>query len=87
MSLDEASQLIRDTLLLALAISAPMLVIGLVVGIFVSVLQAITQIQEQTLAFVTKIAAMVGAAIALMPWMCHRLMEYATQMIINGQVR
>ncbi len=87
MSLDQASELIRDTLLLALLISAPMLVIGLVVGVLVSLLQAVTQIQEQTLSFIPKIAAMVGAAIVLMPWISHRLMSYAIEMFTSGQIR
>jgi flagellar biosynthesis protein FliQ len=87
MSLDQASELIRNTLLLALLISAPMLVIGLCVGIFVSLLQAVTQIQEQTLSFVPKIIAMVIAAITLMPWMSHRLMMYAAEMFASGRLR
>ncbi len=87
MSLDQATELIRNTLLLALTISAPMLLIGLCVGIFVSLLQAVTQIQEQTLSFIPKILAMVVAAIALMPWMSHRLMIYAATMFVTGQAR
>jgi flagellar biosynthetic protein FliQ len=87
MSLDQASELIRDTLLMALFISAPMLGIGLVVGIIISLVQAVTQIQEQTLTFVPKIVAMVSAAIILMPWMSHRLMSYATEMFVSGHVR
>jgi flagellar biosynthetic protein FliQ len=86
MNLDQATELIRHTLLLALIVSAPMLLIGLGVGIVVSLLQAITQIQEQTLTFVPKIAAMVGAAILLMPWIGHRLLEYSAAMFLNGQV-
>jgi flagellar biosynthetic protein FliQ len=78
--------LIRHTLLLALIVSAPMLLIGLLVGIVVSLLQAVTQIQEQTLTFVPKIAAMVAAAILLMPWIGHRLLEYSSAMFLNGQV-
>ena len=68
MNLDTATELVRQTLVLALVVSAPMLVIGLVVGIIVSLLQAVTQIQEQTLTFVPKIVAMIAAAIVLMPW-------------------
>ena len=60
MSLEQATELIRHTLMLALIISAPMLLIGLVVGIVVSLLQAVTQIQEQTLTFIPKIVAMVA---------------------------
>ena len=80
MTLDAATDLVRQTLVLTLIISAPMLIIGLVVGVIVSLLQAVTQIQEQTLTFVPKIAAMVGAAILLMPWISHRVMEYTAAM-------
>jgi flagellar biosynthetic protein FliQ len=81
MSLDQATDLVRQTLLLALVVSSPMLVIGLVVGVIVSLLQAVTQIQEQTLTFVPKIVAMVTSAILLMPWIGHRLMEYSVMML------
>jgi flagellar biosynthetic protein FliQ len=81
MSLDQATDLVRQTLLLALVVSSPMLVIGLMVGVTVSLLQAVTQIQEQTLTFVPKIVAMVTSAILLMPWIGHRLMEYSVLML------
>jgi len=87
MSLEQASDLIRNTLLLALIISAPMLMIGLIVGIVISLLQAVTQIQEQTLTFIPKIVSMVLAAVVMMPWIGHRLMSYAADMFISGQVR
>lgn len=80
MTLDQATELIRHTLLLALVIAAPMLIIGLVVGVLISLVQALTQIQEQTLTFVPKIAAMVTASILLMPWISMRLMAYAHAM-------
>jgi flagellar biosynthetic protein FliQ len=86
MTLDQATEYIRQTLLLALIVSAPMLLIGLLVGIVVSLLQAITQIQEQTLTFVPKIAAMVAAAILLMPWIGQRLIEYSRAMFLGGQL-
>jgi flagellar biosynthetic protein FliQ len=79
-----AVDLVRHTLIIALTISAPMLIIGLVVGILVSLLQAVTQIQEQTLSFIPKIVAMVAAAILLMPWTAQRLMEYSREMFTNG---
>ena len=86
MTQDQATEFVRQTLLLALIVSAPMLLIGLLVGVVVSLLQAITQIQEQTLTFVPKIAAMVAAAILLMPWIGHRLLEYSRAMFLNGQL-
>lgn len=79
-TLDQATDLVRHTLVLALIVSTPMLAIGLVVGVLVSLFQAITQIQEQTLTFVPKIVAMVASAILLFPWMGHFLTEYAAQM-------
>jgi flagellar biosynthesis protein FliQ len=84
MNVDQATDLIRHTLVLALTISAPMLLIGLAVGILVSLFQAVTQIQEQTLTFIPKIAAMTVAAIVLMPWIAQRLLEYTSTMFKVG---
>ncbi len=86
MDVDQATDLIRHTLVLALTISAPMLLIGLAVGIIVSLLQAVTQIQEQTLTFIPKITAMFAAAILLFPWIGHRLIEYTGAMLLTGQL-
>ena len=82
MTLDQATELIQHSLIMALMVSAPMLCIGLVVGILVSLFQAVTQIQEQTLTFIPKITAMVCAAIILMPWIGQRLIAY-TQMMFE----
>jgi flagellar biosynthetic protein FliQ len=78
MNLEQATGLLQHTLILALIVSAPMLCIGLVVGVLVSLFQAVTQIQEQTLTFIPKITAMVAAAILLMPWISQRLLTYTT---------
>lgn len=81
MDINQANDLVRQTLILALFISAPMLLIGLAVGLVVSLIQAVTQIQEQTLSFIPKTAAMVAAAILLMPWITQQLVEYAARML------
>ena len=86
MNVDEATELIRHTLVLTLIVSAPMLIIGLGVGVIVSLLQAVTQIQEQTLTFIPKIAAMFAAAILLLPWIGQRLIEYTASMLLHGQL-
>ena len=86
MTVDHATELIRHTLIMALIVSAPMLIIGLVVGVVVSLLQAVTQIQEQTLTFIPKITAMFAAAILLMPWIGHRLVEYTASMLLTGNI-
>lgn len=84
MDTKQAIDLVRQALILAMIVSAPMLIIGLVVGVFVSLLQAVTQIQEQTLTFVPKIAAMITAAVILMPWIGQHLLEYATKIFSGG---
>jgi flagellar biosynthetic protein FliQ len=78
---DKATDLVRQTLVLAMMIAAPMLLVGLVVGLIISLVQAVTQIQEQSLSFIPKTAAMIVAAIVLMPWISHRLLEYTAQML------
>jgi len=84
MGITDATDLVRQTLLLAMIVSAPMLLIGLAVGVIVSLFQAVTQIQEQTLTFIPKIAAMTVAAIVLMPWIAQRLLEYTSHMFSVG---
>ena len=86
MNLQDATDLVRHTLVLALFISLPMLAIGLVVGVVVSLVQAMTQIQEQTLSFVPKTIAMVAAAVLLMPWIALRLVEYTRAMLADGRL-
>ena len=81
---DIATDLVRQTLVLAMMIAAPMLLVGLLVGLIISLVQAVTQIQEQSLSFIPKTAAMVISAIVLMPWISHRLVEYASVMLGGG---
>ena len=84
MTLDSATDLVRHTLVITLLIASPMLLIGLVVGVTISIVQAITQIQEQTLTLIPKITAMVLAAALLLPWIATRLMEYTTSVFSTG---
>ena len=80
MELNTAMDLGRRVLLLALFICAPMMIIGLVVGVTVSLVQAVTQVQEMTLTFVPKIIAMVIAGIIFMPYISQKLMAFASEM-------
>ena len=80
MNVDQATDLIRQTLLLALTISAPMLLIGLAVGIIVSLFQAVTQIQEQTLTFIPKIVGMGLVLVIAGPWMLSEVVTYTAQL-------
>lgn len=78
----EANELdvVQQALMEALIVSAPILLAGLVVGLLVSLFQAVTQIQEQTLSFVPKIAAMVIVAVVLLGWIASRLLDFSIEM-------
>ena len=69
--------------MVVLLVSAPMLGLGLTVGLAVSVFQATTSIQEQTLAFIPKIIAVFVAVLIFGPWMLSIMVEYVTNMLVN----
>ncbi|HNR99792.1 MAG TPA: flagellar biosynthesis protein FliQ [Planctomycetota bacterium] len=73
----------RTALWTALALSLPLLAAGLIVGLAVSLLQAVTQIQEQTLSFVPKILAITGTLLILMPWMLRVLVDYTHEVFMK----
>lgn len=66
-----------------LKISAPMLGVGLIVGLLVSIFQATTQIQEQTLAFVPKIIAVFLALLIFGPWILNIMIDFTSQLLGN----
>jgi len=66
-----------------LLICGPLLILALVIGLIVSIFQATTQIQEQTLAFVPKIVAVLLGMIFFGPWMLSRLLSYTTGIFSN----
>ena len=77
-----AMELGRNAFWMALSTSAPILVMGLLVGLAISFFQAVTQLQEQTLTFVPKIAAMVIAAAIFIPWIANRMVAFTQEMIV-----
>jgi flagellar biosynthesis protein FliQ len=64
---------------ITLVISGPLLLLALVVGLLVSIFQATTQIQEQTLAFIPKIVAVLIGIVFFGPWMLSKLITYSSQ--------
>lgn len=81
MDFDTAIALGRHAFVMALISAAPILLIGLAVGLLISLFQAVTQLQEQTLTFVPKIAAMVVAAGLFIPWIAEQMVSFARQML------
>ena len=83
MSGDLVIQMAQEAVRMVLLISAPMLGLGLLVGLAVSVFQATTSIQEQTLAFIPKIVAVFVAILIFGPWMLRLMVEYVTNVLVN----
>ncbi|POR04710.1 flagellar biosynthetic protein FliQ [Alkalispirochaeta sphaeroplastigenens] len=82
MSLGQAVTIFRSGIFQLLIVSSPILLIAMVTGLIISILQATTSIQEQTLTFVPKIAAILLALIYFGPWIMQMLMQY-TLMLLN----
>ena len=80
MSVGFAINLIRGGALQALMIAAPLLLVGLLVGLIISIFQATTSIQEQTLTFVPKIAAILGALILFGPWIIVSMVQFTLRL-------
>jgi flagellar biosynthetic protein FliQ len=76
-----AISILRGGVLQLLIVAAPILLIGLGVGLIISILQATTSIQEQTITFVPKIAAILLALIFFGPWILEQVVEYTRTLI------
>ena len=76
MNTDVVISLATQAMNVAFKVAMPLLLAGLVVGLIVSVFQAVTQIQEQTLAFIPKIIAIAAVLVILGPWMLGQVLSY-----------
>lgn len=76
---ESAVEMATQMLLVMLKIAAPILLVGMLVGLAISIFQSVTSIQDQTLTFVPKIGVMVIVAALLIPWIAQRLVEYAIE--------
>lgn len=73
--------LLKETIFLILMLSAPVLIVAMVVGLAISVVQAVTQIQEATITFVPKILASLATLIAVSPWMLNFYIDHTQRML------
>ena len=83
MSVEFVSDLANRALWITLLISAPILGLGLAVGVAVSIFQAVTQIQEMTLTFIPKIIAIFLAVLVFGKWMMLVLLNFTSNLWIN----
>ncbi len=83
MNQDTVTSLATQAMTLALKIAGPMLLVGLVIGLLVSIFQAVTSIQEQSLSFIPKIVGVAALIVVLGPWMLDQLIAYAQNLYMS----
>ena len=74
------STVLRDGLLVAIKLSAPMLLLGMAVGVLIAIFQAVTQIHEQTLGFIFKVIVIVAVLLLGGGWMMETLLDYTREL-------
>lgn len=80
MSLGMAVSLLNSGIFYTLLLASPVLIIGIVVGLIISIFQATTSIQDQTISFVPKIGAILGSLVVFGPWIFGTLTQYTINM-------
>jgi flagellar biosynthetic protein FliQ len=75
--------LAKESIKLCILISGPFLLTALIVGLIISILQAVTQIQEMTLTFVPKILALIVVFVLTLPWLLKKLISFTENLILN----
>ena len=80
MTQDTVTSLVIDMMGITIKVAMPMLLVALIVGLAVSVFQAVTQIQEQTLSFIPKILALVAVVVIAGPWMLSSVVDWTHEL-------
>jgi len=83
MSADFAVQIIYNGVILTILLSMPAVGVGLIVGFVISLFQAVTQIQEQTLTFVPKVIAVLGMVAVTAPWIASLMIDFTVTLWSN----
>jgi flagellar biosynthesis protein FliQ len=83
MQFDSYADITHQAIKVALMISAPMLIGALIMGILVSLFQAVTQINEQTLSFIPKILVIVAALVFFAPWMSDTMTTFTKELFLS----
>ena len=83
MDQDTVVNLATQAMVLALKIAGPILLLGLIIGLLVSIFQAVTSIQEQSLSFIPKVIGVAVLIVVLGPWMLDQLVGYAQNLYMS----
>ena len=81
MTTDFAVQIVRETLTATFWVSAPLLIVGFVIGVVVSLIQIVTSIQDSAFSAIPRLAAFLVSLILLLPWMLNRLMSFTVSIL------
>ncbi len=84
MGVEQVSALLQETIRIALIVSAPFLAAAMVVGLVISILQAATQVNEQTLTFVPKIVLVLGTFSLLFPWIMGTVVDFGVRLLTTA---
>jgi flagellar biosynthetic protein FliQ len=83
MDQDTVVNLATQAMILSLKIAGPILLLGLIIGLLVSIFQAVTSIQEQSLSFIPKVVGVAVLIVVLGPWMLDQLVGYAQSLYMS----
>jgi flagellar biosynthetic protein FliQ len=83
MSTDQAIDIGRQAVMMTLLLSAPALIAATAVGLAIGLIQALTQVQDQTVSFVPKLVAMLIVVSLALPWLVTRMTDYSHNLIVN----
>ncbi len=84
MDLEAVTSLLQNTIRVALLVAGPILGAAMCVGLLISIFQAATQINEQSLTFVPKIVTVLVLFAVLFPWIMTKLVEFGTEIVVSG---
>jgi flagellar biosynthesis protein FliQ len=83
MNQDTVINIATQAMMLSLKIAGPILLLGLIIGLLVSIFQAVTSIQEQSLSFIPKIIGVAVLIVVLGPWMLNQMVSYAENLYLS----
>ncbi len=87
MNIDQVTEVVREGVWVALKLGGPMLILSMMVGVFIAIFQAVTQIHEQTLSFILKLTVVILVLLVGGGWMMETLLEYARKLFALMAIR
>lgn len=85
MTNSQALEIMRETMMVAVKLSAPILILSMAIGVLISIIQAATQIHEQTITFVPKVAIIAAITLVTGPWMLSTMQDFVAKVFLLMQ--